>query len=287
MSSRSRLSLVAGVVLVVAGCAATAQSAPPPAEPVPARVDTTDLKRFALPLDAYAPSRAENTAVGKARFAAFKNCMLGFGFDIGQLPEIPPETAGVNEFRYGLTDEVKARASGYTAAPPPKPPQPDIPPEGRPIASGKGERTYKDKPVPEGGCQGEAGRKVAEGAAHDERLVLRLGDEAGKQAEADSRVKAAFQAWSACMARAGFDYADPWKPNDNPEFQGQEAGAREIATATADVRCKREVDLVGVWASVEAAYQERKIGENAEALKKVKEAIRTMLGNAARITGAK
>ena len=193
----------------------------------------------------------------------------------------------MNEFRYGLTDEVKARASGYTAAPQPKPPQPDIPPEARPIASGKGERTYQGKPVPEGGCQGEAGRKVAEGAAHDERLVLRLGDEAGKQAEADSRVKAAFQAWSACMARAGFDYADPWKPNDNPEFQGQEAGAREIATATADVRCKREGDLVGVWASVEAAYQERKIGENAEALQNVKAAIRTMLGNAARITDAK
>ena len=89
------------------------------------------------------------------------------------------------------------------------------------------------------------------------------------------------------MARAGFDYTDPWQPNDNPEFQGLEANAREIATATADVRCKREVNLVGIWASVETAYQERKIGENADALQNVKAAIRVMLGNAARITDGK
>ncbi|WP_145926797.1 hypothetical protein [Amycolatopsis orientalis] len=253
-------------------------------EPVPARVDTADLAKFALPLDAYSPTRAENAAIGKARNTAFKNCMLGFGFDLGPLPDAPPENAGVNEFRYGLTDEAKAKASGYTVPPQPKPPQPEIPPEGRPIASGKGERTYQGKPVPEGGCQGEARRKLSEGAAHDEKLVLRLGEEAGKQAEADSRVKAAFRAWSACMARAGFDYTDPWQPNDNPEFQGLEANAREIATATADVRCKREVNLVGIWASVETAYQERKIGENAGALQNVKAAIRVMLGNAARIT---
>ncbi len=86
------------------------------------------------------------------------------------------------------------------------------------------------------------------------------------------------------MARDGFDYTDPWQPNDNPEFQSLEANVREVATTTADVRCKREVNLVGIWASVEAAYQERKIGENADALQNVKAAIRVMLGNAARIT---
>lgn len=287
MSRSWSLCFIVGAALVAAGCSATAQSAPPPAEPVPVQVDTTDLKRFVLPLDTYAASRAENATIGKARNTAFKNCMLGFGFDLGPLPEMPPETTGENEFRYGLTDEAKVKVSGYTAPPRPKPPQPEIPPEARPLTSGKGERTYKGKPVPEGGCQGEAGRKLSEGAAHDEKLVLRLGDEAGKQAEADSRVKAAFQAWSVCMARAGFDYTNPWQPNDNPEFQGQEANAREIATAMADVRCKREVNLVGIWASVETAYQERKISENTEALQKVKAAIRVLLENAARITEGK
>ncbi|MEV3927400.1 hypothetical protein [Actinomadura coerulea] len=34
----------------------------------------------------------------------------------------------------------------------------------------------------------------------------------------------------------------------------------------ADVRCKREVRLVDVWAGVEAAYQERAIARNRPAL---------------------
>lgn len=46
------------------------------------------------------------------------------------------------------------------------------------------------------------------------------------------------------MRRAGFDYADPLVAHRDPVFQGERPSGQEIAMATADVRCKKEVDLV-------------------------------------------
>jgi hypothetical protein len=82
--------------------------------------------------------------------------------------------------------------------------------------------------------------------------------------QSDPRVLAVQRAWSACMARHGLIYKTPaqatnrgWPRTPSPA---------EIATAVADVQCKTQTNLVNIWLTVEAAYQQALIGQNASSL---------------------
>jgi hypothetical protein len=71
----------------------------------------------------------------------------------------------------------------------------------------------------------------------------------------DSRVRAAITAWAQCMSDHGFNYTDPLEPLN--EFQSESpASSRQIATATADVDCKIDTNLVGIAVTVEDAYDQ-------------------------------
>jgi hypothetical protein len=139
------------------------------------------------------------------------------------------------------------------------------------------------KPLPADGCTGEAWRKLADGARPpaDPRLAEQLRLRAYDRAENDSRVRSAVSAWSACMAKRGHTYTSVWEPNDAP--WPDPPGASEIATATADVACKNETNLVGIWYTVEKAYQQRAVDRNAEALAVVKDYLRAQARNAATV----
>jgi hypothetical protein len=82
--------------------------------------------------------------------------------------------------------------------------------------------------------------------------------------QSDPRVLAVQRAWSACMARRGLSYKSPaqaegrnWPSTPTPT---------EIETAVADVQCKAQVNLVNTWLTVEAAYQQALISQNASSL---------------------
>lgn len=120
------------------------------------------------------------------------------------------------------------------------------------------------------GCQDEAFEQLRSDDLKrvDFELVGRLGLEAKQRAAADPRVLEAIRAWSSCMKDAGFSFATPveamnagWPRDPTP---------REIATATADVRCKEKADLVRIWLTAEAAYQAELVAQNEEALAEVK-----------------
>ncbi|WP_369197819.1 hypothetical protein [Streptomyces djakartensis] len=57
------------------------------------------------------------------------------------------------------------------------------------------------------------------------------------------------------MKQRGYAYDEPWQAINDKAFRGPEAGPREIATAVADVACKKVTNVVGVWYTVDAAYQ--------------------------------
>jgi hypothetical protein len=279
--------LTATLAPAVAGCGGGAGPGTEQGEPPVSRLKpVTDLKQSVLPLNSYVPTQAEAAELAKARNALFRKCMQRFGFEIAEPPLLPPPFAE-NERRYGLVDEERARKLGYDTPEldgRTRPAEPELPPGAQAVAEGSGERTVAGQQVPAEGCHGEARRKLAEGTTGaDDRLVPRLDDEAGDRAERDSRVRKAVGEWSACMKRAGFDYAGPWQAHDNPEFADGVSGEREIATAVADTRCKRETTLIGTWFSVEFAYQERLVGNHAEELERVKSSLHTMLGNARRV----
>ncbi|MGH8826651.1 MAG: hypothetical protein ACRDVZ_03415, partial [Jiangellaceae bacterium] len=138
-------------------------------------------------------------------------------------------------------------------------------------------------PLPDGGCGGEATAALG-GFSEDFGLPDGLTGESYERAESDSRVKAAVDEWAACMDRAGYEYESIWEPN-NADWPDP-AGPEEIAVATADVACKAETNLAGIWLAVETAYQNQLIEENAEKLAELKAWRDNYLHNAAEALGA-
>ncbi|MFB6615932.1 hypothetical protein ACFCV9_17245 [Streptomyces sp. NPDC056367] len=78
---------------------------------------------------------------------------------------------------------------------------------------------------------------------------------------------AALKGWSDCMAKGGYGgVGTPYEVIEKLGLHNDESGPKAVAVATKDVACKREVNLVGIWAAAERAYQERLVDEHAETL---------------------
>ena len=90
--------------------------------------------------------------------------------------------------------------------------------------------------------------------------VIQLAAQAMTWTRTDPRILAVDRAWSACMARHGYQYGSPTQAEQrrwpNPPDKA------EIAAAVADVSCKTRTDLPNTWLAVEAAYQQAAIGQN-------------------------
>jgi hypothetical protein len=140
-----------------------------------------------------------------------------------------------------------------------------------------------------GGCRGKALKQLGLPQGGEALTAVDLAQQQSFQrTEADSRARAANAKWSACMKKAGYRYANPhvaaadpawWTKGADPAAPNR-AGAREIATAVADVRCKRQVDYVTVWQSVETTYQHKIIAANRKELDAVRQARRNALRKA-------
>lgn len=98
-------------------------------------------------------------------------------------------------------------------------------------------------------------------------------------------MQAAFAAWSDCMTAAGYSYAGPWDASDD-QWLSDVVTDQERLVATADVTCKHETNLAGIWSAVDAAYQERLIEQHAEALTALQAARKRVLSRAAGIVAS-
>ena len=237
-------------------------------------VSVENVGTIEFPLDPYLNVGGPAYDVEREAYQVLmERCMAGFGFTVDPRPAVTG--VDLRAGKYGLVNMNEALRYGYnnplmadegaddTAAEQPKSEAYYA------VAYGEGPSdTYNGVEIPEGGCHGAAQRTLDDGAApvadpmFGQALVIR----ASNLAEQDSRVVAAFSAWSECMARSGYDYDDPSEANNDPAFDGPEVTQVEISVAAADVACKEEVDLVDTWAAVEVAYQERMIEENSVVL---------------------
>ncbi|MFJ3305657.1 hypothetical protein ACIPSA_21530 [Streptomyces sp. NPDC086549] len=147
------------------------------------------------------------------------------------------------------------------------------------------------KPVPEGGCLRLAEEKLADGApdlnavgAHGRsafNVILALRYQASRQSAEHSAYTRMVTRWSACMKRAGFSYPDFASAMGDPEWgRSRRATDREIAVATADVRCRLDVNYLGVTEALQIAYEKNAVKDNAELLQAVKKYYQVMLRNA-------
>ncbi|GEM_PF-1497751 len=102
--------------------------------------------------------------------------------------------------------------------------------------------------------------------------------QASQWTQTDPRVLAVDAAWSRCMARKGYRYRNPQQAAG--AHWPSTPSALEIATAVADVSCKRQVNLVNTWLTVEAAYQAALIGTDLATLADLQASFGTLLRRA-------
>lgn len=278
------LTLGLSLGLVLTGCANAHDDGrnEPPAQVLNIR----DINTFTLPLDSYQQSPADRQAVRLATTTLVTRCLHGLGVKADIL-DPRPTPFQQNERRYGITDEARAKTYGYSAPEISKrSPRPDLPKQIQEVAFGRTKQIHGKK-VPEGGCTGDTERRLDAGATRPSQMLAgRLGVITLDRASKDSRVKAAFGKWGACMKAAGYHYPTPMQIMRDKRFiDGREHRVTklEIDTALADVRCKKSANLINVWAGVETAYQKLAVAQNKAALSAEQRLLATRRANAAKV----
>lgn len=275
MSRLVRVMTVTAGALALMGCAgptATSSPAKPDrpqwtAAPVTigeARVIRTDAE-ISLPLDPYVPSGQHDELIDRAKHVLTARCMARFGLNWSTLSASTAENRPRHLGRYGVFDAKAAAEHGYVGP-------------ARKLGPGPADRQLSgDERDALGGCQGEATRELGEQPAAEAELLGLLQKQATWYAEQDHRLRAGFKLWSACMARGGFDYPQPWAANDQSRWKDPRNRDEQILTAATDVACKLEVNLVGLWVAVESAYQLRLMQPLGEALASARQRLEKQL----------
>ncbi|MEU0600029.1 hypothetical protein ABZ484_17570 [Streptomyces sp. NPDC006393] len=241
-----RLGVTAAVAVLAAICASGPQ-------PPGAVTSVSDLGP--LPADRYAYTPQDYQRAQRASALLVRQCMAGRGHpDFPLDPRYPsdPVVATAVATDYGALDLGTARRWGY-GWDPAKPLAPR--PKGRRMTSAE----YADWPD----CNAEADQRLMRGIDL-ERDWLYASSRAIEVAEAvkrDPRLRAAWDAWSRCVAEQGFTrYPDPAAAYADDAWQRGSDGntrhtRRERDTAVADVICKRRHHTVELWHAVRARKQ--------------------------------
>ncbi|MFC8359401.1 hypothetical protein ACFUIY_05935 [Streptomyces griseorubiginosus] len=261
------------------------------------------VKSLVLPIEPYLVTDRQMSAILRARQELVAPCMRRFGFawpdpdpGTGDSAGLPPgmRNAANMDRRYGITDPTLAARQGYHFAPDARQRTTRESPAARPDADATAVLTgragdgtpapsrHHGLPVPEGGCQGQATARLTGGRPlGNDPLANEINIVSYQKSRADPRVRAVFRAWSACMRKRGYSYAAPTDaPGKDPRFTGPAPTRQERALAEADVACKRQTNVIGVWFTVDTGYQRRMMASKGPELARAKDAIRTQTANA-------
>ncbi|MDB1086414.1 hypothetical protein PJ985_02340 [Streptomyces sp. ACA25] len=259
----------------------------------------------AYPLDEYLASDEELRLLERAQATLTEECMSRYGF--AYRAELPPAPQERQNLRYGLADAQHAAEFGYALSTDgQEPARPELSlseaeelvlfgPDGDdPFPSSWEEATESDafvevdgQSIPVGGCQRESYLKLYAPVPDSVDIMQpqSVEQEAYTRSLEDPRVREVSEEWSACMAEEGYAADDPVSPQTELGIDGL-SSPEAVAAAEADVTCKAEVNLVGVWYAVEVAYQERALEENAEMLTSAREQHQDRMRLVAELTGA-
>jgi hypothetical protein len=262
---------------------------------VPAIPPASSAEAIPLPLDSYEQvSVQEQEALAAAGDQLTQRCMAaaGFSYPVAAQPGAGgANVAAIEDGGYGVASLAQAETYGYTPAGP-----------GGPLGSlvalpGFLKEQNQHGPawtsallgfVPgakAGAPQHEGCLQAADTALYgslnsnpDPDPVPGIAVQSAQWTQSDPRILAAERTWSACMSRSGFGYKSPaqaqgraWPTTPTPE---------EIATAVADVRCKAQANLVNIWLTMEAAYQQVLISQNLSSLSRLQASVGILLRRA-------
>ncbi|MFH8407085.1 hypothetical protein ACH4FX_20155 [Streptomyces sp. NPDC018019] len=279
------MSVLAATLALTTGCSHDSSddsgrrthTASRPSVPAP----TQEVRDLVLPLDQYALDSPQVARIAAAQDRLIAACMARQGLDWKLLPE---RSTGLwpHRGRYGLIEPEPAERYGYHALPDPE----SETKEAR-IAEREKELTAEQRAAAYGkdgtsGCEQQAERELLRGVPKvDFGVVDRVSQAAYEKSQRDPAVRKAFARWSSCMRAKGFSYADPMAANNDPAWNAdaKTPTRAEIATARADVTCKRRTSLVSVWWKADIAYQKRAIKERAGQFGKIRAARTRYLAN--------
>ncbi|MEV3873595.1 hypothetical protein [Streptomyces sp. NPDC049906] len=294
----TRAVLALAVASLLTGCSTSgsqeARETPPAVLPNPEEYRGAPIP---MPLDAHQFDLEDERRLEQAIHTVSRTCMESFGLDWPR-PRRDPGPSTIESRRYGVTDERFIKKFGYS---PPAPANMTweeigrshsksrertarIPETTRRIYTGEKTGKHDGRQIPEGGCRGEAYRKMGmdkpEIPYASEINHLRL--TAWKQARQSPTVRKAADKWRVCMQDAGYDYRTPEEVIASPHWAGTERkpswvemtkpSTEEVDTAVADVRCKKSSLFAESWRAAETENQASARADNGEVLRKAKTA---------------
>ncbi|MFI9783592.1 hypothetical protein ACIHEI_08825 [Kitasatospora sp. NPDC051984] len=251
-----------------------------------------------LPVEQYLLTPAQLAQLDYAIGLLTQDCMKRFQFSLDIPAELTHQRTGSQiPRRYGPSDLSEAQQYGYHSRPDEDrdlakvPPPEDLPAAEQFVLTGNTNTAANSAPtlsggldIPPGGCRGAAVREIGGGAGSyaGSELAQQIGDTSFMRAKSDDRVTAVNSAWSACMKTHGYAYQTPMDAFSDSQWKGsQMASQLELSVATADVTCKQQTNLIGVWYSVESAFQQQQIQKHAEQLAQDQSRMQQELGRTA------
>lgn len=283
--------LLAGCLLLT-GCAA---GGPAPVAAVPAPPGQHQLS--ALPITHYERTTAQQAVLTRAEATLVHSCMLHRGLDYvlptvglastgdnpsGDLPNSDPSLAAAQGYRdrTAVAAQLAAQRQPRTSAP--------LSPQITMALFGTNTPGHS---ATSDGCLEQARHTIAGASAADSdevfgnaQLITDIRLNSYFAALSNKRVKDAFGAWSACMNARGFDYPNPVAAVDDPRWNAlRPATTLEIRTATADVACKYQDNVDGVFHTAQVAQEDAAIAANLSALQEITAVLNHALTRAARI----
>ncbi|MCU7822104.1 hypothetical protein [Kitasatospora sp. DSM 101779] len=278
----------AAVLASATGCSgsADAASAAPTPAATPTVADSIDLH---LPVADYLLTPQAQLKLDRAAQKLVDQCMHRYGLALADEPVAArsgPTT--LTQMRYGATSAQQAKTTGYHFGPanpgylatPSASPAPENTDPGYKLVlqgngtPGKNDGTpapYGSRTVQPGGCMGEMTKQLAGRATFlgDAALVHEIDAKSFTESQQTPAVKEAFRAWSACMQAKGFHYGTPMDAVNDPAFAGESPGRDEQRTAEADVACKQQGNVVGIWFAAEVDRQHALMAEHKDELRTI------------------
>ncbi|MFB6519199.1 hypothetical protein [Streptomyces sp. NPDC056401] len=282
----TRLVIAAGVgALLLTGCSEGGREGARAGGGGAAVRDVVTEADIVLPVSAYLFTAEQQAVVDTAHSALASDCMKRFGFD---WPVRRAEPAKIVNRRYGVVGEKIAAEYGYHVIPSPGDKEhaegavssgAKLPPEAYMVYGAKGGKgdaggSYAGKDIPQGGCIGEASRKLGLDKVQDPAKgkigLLSIDYSSFGKALATPEFKKAQDDWVACMKKSGYQHTAFLQPAEKYAAQGTSASPEEKAVAKADVKCKLETKLATVLARAETKIQNEYIEQNAAGFAEIK-----------------
>ncbi|MFD8384376.1 hypothetical protein ACFV2X_38640 [Streptomyces sp. NPDC059679] len=310
MSSRTRRWAAALLsAAAVTGCGSGADGpASPGAKGVPEVKEEKDLPD--LPLDRYRLDTEESKRFGKAQRLLAQRCMIRLGFtDFPADPKPPASSASTTAkgliitalpTSLGAFDLDHAKRWGYGWEPRLRK---ALEPTGRAMTQAEFAALYgmssngatpKGSKSSERGCSGRANNQLLKGVADSRRMwtfPATHDADLQKAVKKDRQVRRAFATWSKCVVdKGGKRFADPMAAYSDKGWRRGEDGntpqtRREVATAVADVECKREHNTLGVWWAALAKRQRADIQRHEDTYAAVRSDVEVLRGNIRKALG--